>query len=270
MEKNTAKVLILLAFIVGAAFVVLSYFYLTKPITTKTKAASPSFNLIAPAGTLTRGGPAQFTVEINTNGTPLSTVTTGLKYKADELQFNSVVKGNTFSNVSATFPDSSTILIDASNATPFNGSGIFAVLNFTVVATGSTGAQLCSLFTPSPSPTPTVPVPTDTPFPTWTPVPTITQSPTWTPMPTPTNTPIPTPTFTPTPTPTDTPTPSPTPYPTAIPTATPYPTTPPTLAPSVFYPSQTPRPPVTGGNTGLQVITGAALLLMIGIAGLVL
>lgn len=130
-----------------------------------------TFDLIAPAGQLTVGQPAVFTVNINTGGTPLSTTEVGLSYDTSILQFVSAAPGNTFTTITPSEPSTGKLVLTGTSSTPFSGSGTFATITFNLVATAQSGATLCTLFKPSPPPTVPPQQPTIYNWPSGTPVP---------------------------------------------------------------------------------------------------
>lgn len=108
-----------------------------------------TYDLIAPSGTLTRGQNLQFTVNINTEGSSLSSATIGMSYDTTALQYVSAAPGNTFTTVSATDQGGGKLLVTGSSTTPYSGSGAFAYVTFKLIATSAGSTQLCALFNPS-------------------------------------------------------------------------------------------------------------------------
>ena len=68
----------------------------------------------------------------------------------------------TFSTITVTPQDGGKILLTASDTNGFTGQGVFAYLNFNLIATAPGSTQICTLWAPTPTPTVTgaTPVPT--------------------------------------------------------------------------------------------------------------
>lgn len=120
------------------------------------------YDLIAPTGTLTRGQDVTFTVNVDTEGQPLSTAQVGLTYTTDVLQYSSTAAGNTFTTVTGTPGTSGNLTINASSSTAFNGSGTFATVTFKLIADSAGSTTLCTLTSPTTAPTTAPTVPTST------------------------------------------------------------------------------------------------------------
>jgi len=139
-------------------------------------ALATTFDLVPPSGTLQRGQDITFTININTEGAALTSIQTGLTYDSTLLQYKSVTPGATMTSVTA---DTSTygagkILFTGTNATGFNGTGVFATVIFTIIAQSSGSTEICTLWLPEPTatPAPTGIVATGAPLPTLPPQPT--------------------------------------------------------------------------------------------------
>lgn len=148
------KILITILFILGILIVPLSV-------------SATTFDLIAPAEQLVRGQNVKFTVNIDTEGKSLSSISIGMTYETQYLEYVSTVPGNSFTTVSTDVQSGGKLLITGSSTTPYSGSGVFAYVTFKLIATAPGSTQLCALFNPASS-TPT-PGPTATPGPTSTP-----------------------------------------------------------------------------------------------------
>ena len=127
-------------------------------------AKSPVFatrlDLIAPSGTLQRGQSYNFTIDIDTQGESLSSITTGLKYETQYLELEGVTPGNSFSVISTQNVSDGKITITGTNDQPFSGSGVFAYAKFKIIATAPGETQVCALWQPNSNPTNT-PVPSE-------------------------------------------------------------------------------------------------------------
>ncbi|MDH7476011.1 MAG: cohesin domain-containing protein [Microgenomates group bacterium] len=123
-------------------------FFIIKPVWAIT------FDLIAPSDTLTSGQEVPFTINIDTQATSLSTTQIGVTYETQYLELLNVLPGDTFSTITFSTPEPGKIVISASNATPFSGSGVFATVNFKLIAQSPGSTELCALYNPSTQPTP--------------------------------------------------------------------------------------------------------------------
>lgn len=127
--------------------------------------AATTFDLIAPSGQLTRGQEIQFTINIDTKGSIMKSTQIGAQYQTQFLQYLSTVPGEAVSQLSAQDLGSGKILLTASNTTGFTGKGVFAYLNFKIIAQAPGSTELCTLFVPS-TPTPIAPTNPSVPTPT--------------------------------------------------------------------------------------------------------
>ena len=125
-------------------FSAILFYLLTLFFTPQVQAAK--FRLSAPSGTLQRGGPVSLIINIDTEGGNLAEAATGASYDPSLLRFNSVTAGNTFPQVSSSVISEGKIKITGTNAQGFSGNGIFATLNFTIIAQSPGSAQFCTLF----------------------------------------------------------------------------------------------------------------------------
>lgn len=113
------------------------------------------FDLIPPSGTLQRGQDITFTINIDTEGTSLTSIQSGLTYDSTLLQYVSVTAGAAMNSVVG---DTSTygtgkVLFTGSNTAGFNGTGVFATVVFTIIAQSSGSTEICTLWLPEPTPT---------------------------------------------------------------------------------------------------------------------
>lgn len=131
-----------------------------------------AYHLIAPQGNLTRGGNAQFTVEIDTEGETIKAALIGMSYEKQYLQFINATPGNSMTSIKITNQTENTFQMEGSNPAGFSGQGIFAYVNFKIIADAPGNTQLCALWGPSGTPAlnptqppnqPTAPVPTSLP-----------------------------------------------------------------------------------------------------------
>jgi hypothetical protein len=119
-----------------------------------------NYELVPPSGQLTRGQAVKFTLNIDTQSTPLTTAVIGLEYDPQYLQYNGVDVGSTFSSVTGQASGNNRVILTGTNATAYNGTGVFAYANFTLIATSAGETQLCALWNPDTNPTPTfTPIP---------------------------------------------------------------------------------------------------------------
>lgn len=124
-----------------------------------------TFDLVAPSGVLERGQDVVFTINIDTQGTSVTSIQTGLTYDTQYLQYKSVAAGAAMDSVTAdtTTYGAGKVLFSGAKTAGFNGSGVYATVTFTLIAQESGSTEICTLWTPNP--TPTTPT-TDTPIPT--------------------------------------------------------------------------------------------------------
>lgn len=133
------------------------------------KAYAIKFDLIAPnppSGGFKQGDVIKFTINVNTQAESVNSTEIGVSYKSSDLEYQSVEPGNTFGSVTGQLSSGQGLIIKGGSSGGYNGSGVYAYVNFKIVATTSGSTQLCTLFTPSSSnPTypPGVPSPTNVP-----------------------------------------------------------------------------------------------------------
>ncbi len=131
------------------------------------KVLAVTFDLIAPDGPLTRGGNAQFTIYIDTEGSTVTTGQIGVNFDSQFLQFLSVTPGAAMTSATATPQGDKNLLVNGTNSSGFQGNNVFAYLTFKITASSPGAADLCSLWGPTPTPSPNV---TGAPQPTGLPV----------------------------------------------------------------------------------------------------
>jgi hypothetical protein len=139
--------------------------------------SATTFDLIAPTEQLQSGQEVRFSINIDTEGRSLSSISIGMTYETQYLQYISAVAGDSFTTISAADEGSGRLILTGSSATPYNGSGVFAYVTFKLIATSPGSTELCALFNPEVTPTTPV-VPIDTPVPGTTVAPTSPPAPT--------------------------------------------------------------------------------------------
>lgn len=138
--------------------IIIVMFFLTKPVHAAT------FSLIAPQNVV-RGGNAQFTIEIDTEGETVTTSEIGIEHDSQYLQFVNATPGDAMTSIAVKPVDEKKSLLVGSNTAGFKGQGVFALVNFKVIATAPGTTQLCALWGPPTTPSGT-PQPTSPPKPT--------------------------------------------------------------------------------------------------------
>lgn len=153
LGNNMKSFITVLLCVLGFAFYASSAFALT-------------FDLVAPSEQLTSGQDVKFTVNINTEGSSLSTSTIGMTYETQYLEYVSVAPGDSFTTVSADVQGDGKLLLTGTSTAPYSGSGVYAYVTFKLIATGPGSTQLCALYNPqTPTATP-APAATSAPAPT--------------------------------------------------------------------------------------------------------
>jgi hypothetical protein len=145
----------------------------------KTNSWAITYDLVAPSGLLKRGQDTAFTININTEGTSVTSTQIGLTYEIAYLKYIGTAAGASMTGgVSVEDLGDGRLLLTGSNAAGFSGTGAFAVITFNLIAESPGSTQLCALWAPTPAPT-SRPAPTSTPRPTALPLqPTATPPPT--------------------------------------------------------------------------------------------
>lgn len=136
-------------------------------------AANPEFQLVLNTpGQLSRGQDIQFTVKLDAKGNTIKAQQIGLTPDTRYIQYLSASPGEAMSTVEVrTFSDGR-ILLSGSNPSGFTGSGVFAYVNFKIIAEAPGDTTLCSFWNPNATPTPP-PGATNTPIPPGTVEPTV-------------------------------------------------------------------------------------------------
>lgn len=136
-------------------------------------AANPEFKLVlTTTGPLSRGQDIQFAVQLDAKGNTIKAQQIGLAPDTRYIQYLSASPGEAMSTVEVqTFSDGR-ILLSGSNPSGFTGSGVFAYVNFKIIAEAPGDTTLCSFWNPNSTPTPP-PGATNTPIPPGTVEPTV-------------------------------------------------------------------------------------------------
>src|SRR3990167_3541148 len=92
-----------------------------------------TFDLIAPDEQLQRGQDVQFTINVNTEGSSLTTTSIGMTYDTQYLEFISAVAGNTFTTVSTDNQGDGKLIITGTDSDGFSGSGTYAIVTFNLI-----------------------------------------------------------------------------------------------------------------------------------------
>jgi len=132
-------------------FFIVSLFFVLVPSSLATK-----FDLVPPSGTLQRGQDITFTINIDTEGTSVTSIQSGLTFDATLLKYVSVTAGAAMNAVVADTTSYGTgkVLFTGTNNTGFNGTGIYATVVFNIIAQSSGSTEICSLWLPTPTATP--------------------------------------------------------------------------------------------------------------------
>ena len=121
------------------------------------------YDLILPSGELTRGQQIQFTINIDSEGTSITTTQIGMTYETTALEYVSTVPGDAMGTVSVSQLETGKILFSGTNPGGFSGAGTFAYVNFKIIAAASGETQLCVLWAPQTNPTTPPSQPTSAP-----------------------------------------------------------------------------------------------------------
>ena len=124
-----------------------------------------TYDLIAPSETLSRGQNVQFTINIDTEGTTITTAQVGMNYESGPLQYVGTTAGNSMTGVSVEQQATGKLLLTGTNQAGFSGKGTFAYVTFKIIADAPGSTTLCTLWAPTPTPT-TPPATTNAPAPT--------------------------------------------------------------------------------------------------------
>jgi len=160
--KNIIKSLLINFFLLIGAFL----FFNIRPT------MAIRYDLIPPSGELSRGQQIQFTINIDSEGTSISTTQIGMTYETTALEYVSTVPGDAMGTVSVSQLETGKILFSGTNPSGFSGAGTFAYVNFKIIAAASGETQLCVLWAPPTNPTTPPNQPTSPPQSTGAPQPT--------------------------------------------------------------------------------------------------
>ena len=116
-----------------------------------------TYDLFAPQGQLRRGQTVQFTININTEGSTITTGEIGSSYETPYLEYVGITPGAAMTSVVATPQGTGSFLITGTNTAGFNGNDVFAYLDFKIIADSPGSSQLCVLWAPETTPTPSNP-----------------------------------------------------------------------------------------------------------------
>jgi len=117
------------------------------------------YSLILPSETLTRGQTFTATINIDTEGETITQGEIGMTYETQYLEYVNTIAGESFSNLTTETPENGKLIFRATSA-GFNGSGVFAQVNFRIIADAPGQSQLCVLWE---VPSNTTPQPTSPP-----------------------------------------------------------------------------------------------------------
>lgn len=134
------------------------------------------YSISAPPGPYIRGKDIRFTISVKVQDAILKTAQIGLTYETQYLQFISVIPGNAMTTVTSSQVGAGKMILAGANPQGFTGEGVYAYVDFKLIADAAGETELCTLWEPIATPTPT-PGPTATPGPTSTPGPSPTASP---------------------------------------------------------------------------------------------
>lgn len=149
-------------------FIFLTFFFTEKVSATR-------FTIVAPTGTLQSGTQVPFTINIDTEGTTLTTTQTDVQLNPTYIQFQGVTPAALFPTLAVSNPSADTVRIAGTVETGtsgVNGTGTFATMIARMTATSSGTTTLASIVSlPTLTLTPTTPItPTTVIYPTNTPV----------------------------------------------------------------------------------------------------
>ena len=113
------------------------------------------YSLVAPSDTLTRGETYKFTINIDTGSNTVETAQIGMTYDSTYLQYVSTTPGVTMTSVSTAQSETNRLILTGTNTDGFSGSGVFAYVEFKLIATSAGSTELCTLWTPTATTTPT-------------------------------------------------------------------------------------------------------------------
>jgi len=140
-------------------FAAVAYFYFF-PLFFSAPVLAVKYSLVAPSGNLIRGQTVRFTINIDTQGASVKTGQIGMTYETTPLEYVSTTPGTAMTTVSTSQLGGGKLVFSGENASGFSGQGIFAYVDFKIIAQSSGSTQLCVLWAPSTTPTP---IPTSPP-----------------------------------------------------------------------------------------------------------
>ena len=138
---------------IGFFFLVLIGYLLFLPNISSSSVLAVKYSLIPPTGDLVRGQTVRFTINVDTQGATLKTGVIGMTYETQYLEYISTAPGNAMNSVSVSQLGDGKILFSGENTTGFTGQGVFAYVDFRIIAQAPGSTELCVLWAPSPTPT---------------------------------------------------------------------------------------------------------------------
>lgn len=132
-------------------FIFIIYFYFSPKIFSPVLAIK--YSLVAPTGTLTRGQTIRFNINIDTQEATIQTGIIGMTYDTQYLQYESTTAGSAMTTVSTSAAGTGKLVFSGENASGFSGQGIFAYVDFKLIAQAAGSTELCVLWLPSTTPT---------------------------------------------------------------------------------------------------------------------
>ncbi len=118
-----------------------------------------AYDLIPPSGPLERGQDVQFIIDLDTEGNTFTNSSVGMTYDTQYLQYKSATQGDALTALSVSQEGTGQLLLTGTNSAGFNGTGTFAYVTFTLIATAPGSTELCVLTVPSITPTPIATIP---------------------------------------------------------------------------------------------------------------
>lgn len=134
-----------LSYFLKSVFIIIIFLILVP----KFSYAKIRFTLQAPTKELTRGQTVTFLINVDTQGASLSSTAIAADYETQYLQFEQAMPGNTFSVIKSSPLSEGLVLIEGSSDPAFSGQGVFAYLNFKLIAQAPGETELCVLSNPA-------------------------------------------------------------------------------------------------------------------------
>lgn len=119
-----------------------------------------TYELIPPSGQLNRGQEIKFTINIDTEGSTITSPNIGMTYETQYLEYVSVTPGETMNNVSVNKQGGGKLIITGTSNAGFSGKGVLAYVNLKIIAAAPGSSQLCVLWAPEAPVQPTDVLPT--------------------------------------------------------------------------------------------------------------